>query len=221
MTTVAIMQPTYLPWCGYFDLIDQADIFVLLDNVEISKQSWQTRNRIRARDGNVVWLSIPVHAHMDQPLNEVRIANERNWRRKHARTLNASYSHAPYWVEIRLTDTCEWLASFTSAVIEAFSDQLGITTKIVPASSLARQRHNPIHRLADICQSVGATEYLSPAGARDYLDGHDIGVPIRWHQYQPAEYGQGGQPWMPYLSVVDALAWNGPNTLDIIRAGRG
>lgn len=217
------MQPTYLGWVGYFDMIDQADVFVLLDNVAISKQSWQTRNRIRARDGNVVWLSVPTNARMGQTIAEVTIA-DRPWAAKHKRTIESAYSHAAHWDWAAPMVFEPWtfvrLVDLNHMTLFNIAWDIGIRTKLRRASSLARQRHNPIHRLADICQSVGATEYLSPEGARGYLEGQDIGVPIRWHQYEPAEYDQGGQPWMPYLSIVDALAWNGPNTLDIIRAGR-
>ncbi len=97
MTTVAIMQPTYLGWLGYFDMIDQADTFILLDNVAISKKSWQTRNRILARDDRVQWLSVPTHAHQGQPLNEVEVVKTEAWQLKHIRAIEAAYQHAPYY----------------------------------------------------------------------------------------------------------------------------
>lgn len=219
MTTVAIMQPTYLGWLGYYDMLDQADVFVLLDTVAVSPKSWQTRNRIRAKDGNVVWLSVPTNARRGMPLNEVLIRNEHGWQQKHLRTMQMAYGHSNYvitWANPpteKLADLNEWLIHYLAAI-------LGIHTRIVRASTLARQRHNPYHRLADICQSVGATELLNTAGAREWLDGHDIGVPVRYHQYEHPVYDQGGAPFMSHLSVVDLLSWHGPDSLDIIRSGR-
>src|SRR6185436_12619903 len=93
MTTVAIMQPAYLPWQGYIDMIDQADLFVLLDTVWVSKQSWQTRNRVVNKAGKVQWLSVPTNAELWMLLQEVRIKDDGRWRRKHKKTLEAISDH--------------------------------------------------------------------------------------------------------------------------------
>lgn len=228
MTTVAIMQPTYLPWCGYWDMLDQADVFVLLDTVAVDRKSWQTRNTIRARDGQTVWLSVPVHAHQGERLDEVRMADN-GWPMKHMRTLDAAYRHAPYWTTVAalMCDVIPWangrLASYTSALAVATAMRLGIRpdTDIVRASAMSLPtRADPIHRIADICTAVGATELLNTPGARDFLEGHDIGVPVRWHDYEHPVYDQGGAEWVSHLSVVDLLAWHGPDSLRIIRSGR-
>lgn len=231
MTTVAIMQPTYLPWCGFFDLLDQSDVCVLLDTVAVSKQSWQTRNRIRARDGNVVWLSVPTNATPGMPLNNVRIAYEHAWQLKHWRTLGSAYGHAPYAHSVQeamwpvlscLHHPSRWrtLDRLNAGLIRGLAGILRTKTKLKWASNLKVETPDPIERLADICRATKATEYLSPAGARGYLEGHDIGVPIRWHEYEHPVYSQGGAEFVSHLSVVDLLAWHGPASLDIIRSGR-
>lgn len=98
MTKVAaIMQPTFLPWLGYLNMLDQADVFILLDNVGLNTKSWQTRNRIRSRDGRTIWLTIPTHGHRGDRLDQVPIVNEHGWQRKHQRSIETAYSHAPYW----------------------------------------------------------------------------------------------------------------------------
>jgi hypothetical protein len=228
MTTVAIMQPTYLPWCGYFDLLDQADVFVLLDTVAVSKQSWQTRNRIRARDGNVVWLSVPINASQGALIKDVVIANKQ-WAGKQRRTIESAYGHAPWWGHISelLMASDPWpfrrLCDVTVPLIREIASKIGIgelRSKVVLASTLGVSSVDPIGRLRDICSAVEATEYLSPEGARGYLEGHDIGVPIRWHEYEHPVYDQGGAEFVSHLSVVDLLAWHGPASLDIIRSGR-
>jgi hypothetical protein len=201
------------------DMVDAADLFVLLDTVPIDRKSWQTRNRIRARDGNVVWLSVPVHAHRGQPINEVEIANEEEWAAKHLRILESAYGYAPHW-EPPPIPMHHWLVNVNAQLIGWVMRRLGITTPIYRASMLDVQGDDPYERIKHIVHCMHATELLNTPGAQQFLDGHDIGVPIRWHNYQHPVYDQGGAEFMPYLSVVDLLAWHGPDALEIIRSGR-
>lgn len=222
MTTVAIMQPTYLPWLGYFDMLDQADVFVLLDTVAVSPKSWQTRNRIRARDGNIVWLSVPTNARRGMHLSDVRIANEHEWQWKHWRALESAYEHAPHRCSVApATISHTYLAGLNDFLIRRIADRMGIRTSIARASRMdLPYSKDPFRRVANICAHVGATELLNTPGAKDWLDGHDVGVPVRWHEYEHPIYSQGNAPFFPFLSVVDLLAWHGPASLDIIRSGR-
>lgn len=213
--TVAIMQPTYLPWAGYFDLIDQSDLFVLLDTADFSRKSWHHRNRIRGRDGADIWLTIPTHGHRGQPLNEVEIANEHDWQTKHMRAIESAYG-----ISLRYP-RAHSLADFTSATIVQISGKIRIDTPIVRSSDLPAGRNDRPGRIADILHATGATELLDTAGARDILDVDNIeGVPIRWHEYEPVPYDQGGLPWKSHLSIIDLIAWCGPDSLDVIKAGR-
>lgn len=227
MTTVAIMQPTYLGWCGYFDMLDQADVFVLLDTVPVSPKSWQTRNRIRARDGNVVWLSVPTNARRGMPLDEVRITPS-SWKKKHSRTIESAYGHATHWDAYGVTFSlaAAWattLVELTAALTISIAARLGVDTPIVRASTLGpgARADDPYDRIRHICNTVGATELLNTPGARDWLEGHDVGVPVRWHDYQHPTYSQGDAEFVSHLSIVDLLAWHGPDSLRIIRSGRG
>jgi len=226
VTTVAIMQPTYLPWLGYFDMLDQADVFVLLDTVAINRKSWQTRNRIRGRDGNAVWLSVPTSAHQGQPLCDVEIAPSA-WAAKHIRTIENAYAQAPFLdflspVLDGIRYPWSYLAGMTFDLIWELADQLGIGHRICRASTSIGGviSDDPYRRIKDICSYFDATELLNTTGAKDWMEGHDIGVPVRWHDYQHPTYTQGNAPFMFHLSVVDLLAWHGPDSLDIIRSGR-
>jgi hypothetical protein len=226
VNTVAIMQPTYLPWAGYFDMIDQADTFVLLDTVAIDRKSWQTRNRILGRDGNVVWLSVPVTGRRIQRLDWVVIANDQNWRRKHLRTLESAYGHLshPDAFETVLNLIQEpWakLTNLTSEIILSLASTLGIETPIVRASDYGLPMTvDPLRRVRDLCEATNADELLNASGAR-HLYPDDFPVPIRWHQYEPAPYEQNGGEFISHLSVIDALARLGPeSTLDLVRSGR-
>jgi len=227
MTTVAIMQPAYLHWMGYFDLIDQADLFVLLDTVWVSKQSWQTRNRVVNKAGKVQWLSVPTDATPGMLLQDVRIVDDGRWRRKQKGTLEA----IGLILANPSVDDREWwsLTPFTGQLIDRLCDVLGITTPIVSASKLQLQfRLDPLERLADILWMTEATEFLTAAGSSSYLNEGDLPVPTRFHEYvvkgypqQPVKETTTWRPFVPYMSVVDCLARHGPEaTLETIRAGR-
>lgn len=227
MTTVAIMQPTYLPWAGYLDLIDQADVFILLDTVQYERKSWHVRNRILARDGNVVWLTIPTrHAPQRTPLNEILIADDTDWRSKHRRTLDTAYHHTEWWPHIRdqlpFTDNWQHLAAYTGNLIDELALLIGINTPIYRASFLDHDDDDRHGRIASLCRAVGADTLLDTTGARDIIDPTQLDdITVRWHHYQPAPYDQDGRPFTPHLSVIDCLTRHGPDkTLDTIRAGR-
>ncbi len=230
MKTVAIMQPTYLPWCGYLDMIDQADVFVLLDTVAIARQSWQTRNRVLDRGGHVVWLSVPINSHMGQPLGEVEITQDGVWHRKHSRTLSGLGSYAIWDLLECYEQLPTRLVEFTGRTLQILCRTLGITTPLVWASSLGLSDWNdlpnavrPGARLYEILAKTEATEFLNTAGGQATLPVVDMlgDVPIRWHEYDPVPYPQNGDRFLPYMSVVDCLARHGPEkTFGVIHAGR-
>ena len=93
---VSVHQPQYLPWLGYFDKIDKADAFVLLDNVQFKKNEWQNRNKIKAAAGGQ-WLTVPVMYRFPQLINEVEINNRERWQHKQQQALISNYKKAPYW----------------------------------------------------------------------------------------------------------------------------
>lgn len=222
------MQPTYLGWVGFFDMLDQADVFVLLDTVAVSPKSWQTRNRILARDGNVVWLTVPTHAHQGQLLGEVEIDNSKPWQKKHWRTIRSAYEHAPHWGDIEDWlaegyEECRWdrLTDLSAYYISVIGTYLGLDPNLRRASTLGSTRAGKVERIIDICRAVDADTLLDTPGAQQFLT-EPMLEPIRidWHRYQPAHYSQGDKPWHPYLSVIDLIAWHGTDALSIIRQGR-
>jgi hypothetical protein len=221
VTSCAILQPTYLGWLGYYDLIDRADTVILLDTVPIDRQSWQTRNRIRARDGGTVWLSVPVHASMGEPLNKVEVAGG-NWRQKHLRTIRSAYGHAPSWdmlaglLEPFYAREWEYLADLTSSLIVATASLLRGQAPIVRASQLRETRVGRIERLIDLCRLVDAGTLIEPVGGQYLKDAHLDGIRLEWHDYRHPVYDQGGREFVSHLSVLDLLAWHGPDALDVL-----
>lgn len=222
MKLAAIMQPTYLPWCGYFEMVDRADVFVLLDTVQFSRQSWQQRNRVRLRDGREVWLTVPVSQKLGTRLDLVEIVNDRDWQTKHWRTIEAAYSQAAHWqslapLELLYDIGYGYLANYTADSILTLNRILGINTPILCASELGATRAGKIERLQDLLALVEADALLEPKSA-SYLK--DAPFPVEWHDYHHPVYTQDGQPFSSHLSVVDLIAHHGPDSLRIIRNGR-
>lgn len=232
MTTLAVMQPTFLPWVGYFDLIDQADVFVYLDTVEFSHQSWHHRNRIKTAQG-LAWLTLPVtHSQSEHTtLHDARIgsiAASSKWRK----TIAQSYAKADYvaehlpWIDAwlgRLKEG-ESLVETNIEFIETVCGKLGVSTPRSRASDFPASDGRG-ERLVSLCRNFGAGVYLSPIGAAAYLR-QDIGafngadIKVRFQNYEHPAYRQQHGAFAPYASVADLLLNEGPATLDIIRSGR-
>lgn len=228
---VAVMQPAYLGWMGYWSILDQADLFVLLDTVAINEQSWQTRNRVINSQGNETMLSIPTHTALGDVLHEIRIAENGKWRRKHHGTITAITKKE----HLRMMDPLlaiylrqhVFLTEFTREVLRELAFMLKIDTPIVFASGYGLpKRTDRILRLTDILEHTGATEFLEPMAGRPTLgvdvlpSGSDV-IPIRYMEHTPYPYGQGkAKEFVPYMSVVDCLARHGAEfTRDVIHAG--
>lgn len=229
---VAILQPTYLPWLGYFDLMDQVDTFVMLDTVQFEKRSWQQRNRIKTASG-LQWLTVPVavHGRFEQAIQDARI-NEAKFAQKHLGTLNANYVRAPFFLAYfsSFSDVLGHCAAGTRlldlnvALLELFKKLLGITTPLVLASSLQPEGRRT-HMLADICQKLGSTQYVSPIGSAAYLLNElDIlsacNVQTFFHNYTHPQYKQLFPPFLPFASTIDLMFNEGDRAMEVIRSGR-
>lgn len=228
MTTVAILQPSYLPWLGYFDQIARSDVFVFYDDVPFDKHGWRHRNRVKATSG-AVWLSVPIkHAgRTGQRICDAQIDDQRDWVTKHVATLRQSYARAPYrdrylpQLEEILRHGWTHLVALNLALTEYLMACLGIATVVHRSSQLGLDGGRS-ERLLAICQRFGAMRYLSGAAARDYLDValfERHGVEVVWQDYQHPIYRQQHGAFVPYLSVVDVLFNMGDESLAVIRSG--
>lgn len=212
----AIMQPTYLPWAGYFNLIANVDTFVFLDDVQFDRRSWQSRNRI-FDGGHVAWLTCPVKKTGRETLiHDLDIAEDINWRHIHAKKVQLNYAKAPFFndimpiidtlLEIRSTK----LSSVNKTLILTICQMLDINTAFVNASDLnltgARSEH-----LLNICRELECDRYLSPQGSKDYLikDGAFINsaVELTFQEYSPAAYLQKqSDEFVSHMSIIDVIA---------------
>jgi WbqC-like protein family len=230
---IAISQPAYLPWLGYLDMIDQVDTFVLLDNVQFEKQSWQHRNRIKTPVG-LQWLTVPVlfHGRFGQLINEVEI-RDIEFSRNHLRAIELNYRRAPFFdnyfedLSAQMTTRSSGatlIADLDIRLIEWFMDVLGIQTRLLLSSRL-EQLGRRTELLANICESLGAKQYLSPLGSSAYLL-HEIdvlldkGIDVVFQHYEHPKYRQLFPPFCLYASILDLIFNEGERALEILRSGR-
>ena len=228
---IAIAQPTYLPWLGYFDLIDQVDGFVILDSVQFEKQSWQQRNRIKTPTG-LHWLTVPVvfRGRFGQLINQVEIRDGEFWR-SHLRAIELNYRRAPFFenyfheLSQRLNSTPgSRLADLNIRLLEWFISILEIRTPLFLSSQL-NQSGKRSELLANICSHFGATQYVSPIGSAAYLLREiDLlerrAIEVFFHNYEHPHYRQLFPPFIPYASILDLIFNEGDRSPEIVRSGR-
>ena len=220
MKTVAIVQSSYIPWKGYFELIARSDEFILFDDVQYTKRDWRSRNVIKTRDG-LQWLTIPVNVsgRFFQPIKEVRIA-ERVWNKRHWKTIVANYARAPYFAEYRdrhRAVVCnaidESLSKINHRFIVGLCDLIGIQTRITWSMDY-RVVEGKTERLVELCRQAGATRYLSGPSARAYVDPKlfdEAGIALEFVDYDGyREYAQLFPPFEHGVSVIDVLFNVGP-----------
>lgn len=230
MRTAAIMQPTYLPWIGYFDLMDRSDIFVLLDSVQFDKCSWQQRNRIKAPSGELL-LTVPVFSKgkRDQRICEVEIDQTGNFEEKHIKTLEHYYGKAPFFANYMneiatiLRKKHQYLAEVTIELINWLKGAMGIESELTRSSSLGVQGRK-VELLVAICKSVRAERYLSPIGSKAYIDEDNLfpqnNIELEFQDFEHPIYAQLYDGFIPYLSAIDLLFNEGGRSLEVIRSGR-
>lgn len=226
MRVCAIHQPQYMPWLGYFDKIDSADVFVFLDATQFKKNEWQNRNRILAKTGPQ-WLTVPVKHRFGQQIRETSVDDNSNWRRKHLNTLKACYGRSrffgQYADEIAELLRRDWssLSELNVAFVKYLAQQLGITSEFVLASQLQVEGRSS-ELLGRICQAVHADVYLSGVGGRGYLDESvfdEVAVKTEYQSFQCVEYPQLLGGFEPALSALDILFNCGDKSLAVLRAG--
>lgn len=230
-TTLVVMQPTFLPWLGYFALIASADCFVFLDDVQFSKQSWQSRNRIAGANGEVL-LSLPVARKPSKPLiAEARLART-DFPSEMFPRIEGCLARAPFWPVVQriLQDgfdrADEGLAAFNIGLIHDICACLNIKADFRRSSEMSLGPVDRANRLQALAEAVNATIYLSPVGSAAYLaedrpfDGNTTA--LRYQNFAHPSYDQGEREFLPFMSVIDAIAWLGPDaTKSAILSGIG
>ena len=229
MKTVAIMQPTYFPWVGYFGMIDRVDTFIFLDSIQYAKRTWQQRNKIKTATGPI-WLTVPTMSKgkHKQLINEVEIDTSRNFQASHLASIDNNYRKSPYYSEYSpalfslLEKDHKNLSVLTTELVKWFCNELGITTSIKYSSEM-QSVGIKAELLATLCAQVDATEYVSAPGSREYLEESDSfdkrNIAINYFEYEHPKYPQLFGEFTPYMSIIDLLFNVGPESLTVIRQG--
>ena len=220
---VAIHQPNYLPWIGYFHKIALVDEFIFFDDVQLPQgKSFCSRVKILGTNGSQ-WLTVPVSKGADVMIKDARIVDD-GWRRKHLKTLEISYRKSPHfdlwWPEVSriLGGADDRLVELNIALIEAISRLAGLKTQFRRASELDIGEGDASDHIDRILHAVGCGTYVSGqgAGSRRYIDDDKIrsmGMRLEWQEFSHPVYQQGQHAFEENMSVVDLLSFDGPKFL--------
>jgi len=228
MMLVAIHQPQYLPWLGYFDKMDRADAFCYLDNVQYKKNEWQNRNRLKTAQG-WQWLTVPVKYRFPQKIIEVTVNEAVHWQHKHIQALITNYKKAPYFndyfpvIESALKHDFKNIGDLNIHMITRVREILGIHSKPVVRGSEIPLSDDPTGRLVDICKYFGGDTYLAGQDGTKYMEMDQFGksgIKVATQEFEHPEYPQCFGDFQSHLSIIDLIFNCGPESLKIIRKGR-
>lgn len=228
-----MMQPAFMPWQGFFELILKSDRFIFLDDFQFSVQSYHQRNRLFVSRGQVGWYTVPVIKALSfkAPLNRTKINETLPWRQKFWTRIQQNYSKAPHFNRLA-ADLQAWLSSPASSLadmnisfIKLVSRLMGLETEFVLSSQYPSGLQRSA-RVAELLRRVGADRYYCARGSFGYMLEDGLfpvnGTEVVFQDFRPEPYPQIGasEGFVPYLSVIDALMNVGPgDTLGLIRAG--
>lgn len=217
---VAILQSSYIPWKGYFDIINSVDEFIWYDDVQYTKNDWRNRNKIKTVNG-MQWLTVPCGGKGSHLINEVELSNK-TWQKKHWASITQAYSKTPYFnkyydffEELYLGKKWHNLSQMNQSFIEKICKEiLGITTHFINSTDYETEGRKQ-ERLIDLLTQVGATCYLSGPAAKNYIDEtafSEQGINVEWMDYQGyPEYSQRFPPFEHAVSIIDLIANTGGN----------
>lgn len=215
MKKIAIVQSNYIPWKGYFDMIQLVDEFILYDDMQYTRRDWRNRNKIKTANG-VQWLTVPVEVKGKyfQKINETLISEDK-WAKDHWNTLQHTYGKAKFFKEFKqpfeeyyLGSNEKYLSKVNYDLIMIINQILGITTPIKWSSDFV-MADGKTERLLDLVLQCGGTEYISGPAAKDYIVDSlfaDAGVKLTWMDYSGyPEYPQMHPPFEHGVTVLDLI----------------
>lgn len=216
MKKIAILQSNYLPWKGYFDIINSVDEFVIFDDVQFTRRDWRNRNIIKTKDG-LKWLTIPVEVKgkYNQKIRETKVANK-EWAQNHWEIIRQSYSSAPafknyadIFEESYLhCEKFDFLSDINRFFINILNSILEIPTVISSSSNYSIEKYKN-ERLVSICKQANADIYITGPSAKNYINEklfNESGISIKWMDYNGyPEYDQIFPPFVHSVSIIDII----------------
>ena len=225
---VVILQPSFIPWRGYFHQIQKADLFVFYDCVQYDDRGWRNRNKIKTAAGES-WLTIPVKSKgcqtLKTPIIDILIDWEKPWPDKHMKALQHSYSRAPFFSRYKLLLEKIYnrqdlkLADFTCSTTELIALELGIKQTAFVRSSKLPAEGAKTDRLISILKHLGAKHYISGPSAKKYLEKEKFereGISVEFMSYIYPDYPQINGTFNPNASILDLLFNAGPKAGEFI-----
>lgn len=226
MTRVAIVQSNYVPWRGYFDLIDDCDIFVVFDDVQYTDRDWRNRNTLKTPRG-LEWISVSVtHRSRGQLIQDIPIDWNVDWAGRHLNLLRQNYRDAPWYAEIvgEFADIIarkpQMLSELNVALMNWVMGRCNIKTRLIDAATLSGTGRKT-ERLLSLVKAVGGSVYLSGPSAEAYLDVStfaEAGIAVEFKSYDYAPYPQLWGGFKGGVSVLDLLMNTGPDARNFLKS---
>ena len=223
---IAALQPGYMPWLGFFDLMKRCDLFVVEDNLQYTKQDWRNRNRIRTATG-FAYITVPVKRHATEArIDEIEIDNTQPWRRRHWNLLRQHYIHAPHWKTyapaLEQTFKRQWtsLLELDLSCMRFLAHEFNITTPTKLLSDIpVTFGPDKTRSLVDLLEALDANTFIEGSTGRTFIDTTQFqaaGLRVKFQDYQCKPYLQQHQPFLSHLSAIDLLLNEGPSAADLI-----
>lgn len=219
---ISAHQPAYLPWAGYLHRIALSDQFILLDDLQFEKNSYINRNAIKSSSGSQ-WLTVPVKmkGHIKSKIIDLEISNQKDWKKKHLRTIYQAYSKSQYFLNHAEFIDDLYSRSWTNLndlnlfILENLLIKFNVDTPIVYSSEmqLSGKKQNLI---LEICKKTGANSFIFGGFGRDYVDIElfsNSNIKPYFHEYQTEPYYQRWGEFIPNLSIIDMLFNVDPDNL--------
>ena len=225
---VAILQSNYIPWKGYFDLINIVDEFILYDDMQYTRRDWRNRNKIQTPQG-LKWLSIPVEVKGKyfQKISETKVSDAQ-WATAHWQQIKQNYSKSKHFKDCKtifedlyLSNKEEYLSQINYRFVATINKFLGINTKIRWSNEFDLI-DGQTEKLLGICKDCNADIYLSGAAAKDYLDETmftENNIQVEWMDYDNyPQYQQMFQPFEHGVSILDLIFNEGENATKFMKS---
>ena len=220
---IALLQSNYIPWIGYFDIVNNVDVFVIYDSVQYTKNDWRNRNRIKTVNGPI-WLTIPISVSKigTQSIRDAKIVSSQ-WAKKHWKSIELAMGKCPYfdlyrdqwfdWYEI--AGELDQLHDVNVLFFKGVCEQMGIKSTILFDTDVSFSGQTASEKIASICESLNADVYVTGPSGLDYMNvdvfaGKGIGVDVIRYDYHP--YKQLHGEYIANVSTLDLLANIGPDS---------
>ncbi len=224
-----ILQPSYIPWRGYFHQIFKSDIFIFYDDVQYDKEGWRNRNQIKTAQG-LKWLTIPVYTKgvvkERIPINKIEICWDKPWNEHHWKGIQFAYRKAPFFDHYEnifkeiYREKPKFLADFTIRTTIKIAQEIGMkNVKFLRSSNIKGITGEKTDRLIELIKHVGADHYISGPSARNYIEAEkfeNARIKLEYMTYEYPQYKQLYPPYEPKVSIVDLMLMTGPKSLSFI-----